>query len=89
MTKCRNLLQQQSYQPQTLHATTWRSGKQRTPECSSSPGLPSNRDENCKAQGRAMRKQRAESPEPVRRLQRLTHTLARMRRTPKELTLRS
>ena len=30
-----------------------------------------------------MRKQRAESPETVRRLQRLTHTLARMRRTPK------
>ena len=36
-----------------------------------------------------MRKQRAESPETLRRLQRLTHTLARMRRTHQELTLRS
>ena len=34
-----------------------------------------------------MRKQRAESPETVRRLQRLTHTLARMHRTPKGVDL--
>ena len=35
-----------------------------------------------------MRKQSAESPEPVRRLQHLTHTLARMPRTRKEITVR-
>ena len=34
-----------------------------------------------------MRKQRAESPETVRRLQRLTQTLARMHRTPKGVDL--